>query len=333
MAANTALVKLKMLNGLIGSILDENQISLGSLFPKLPQVDTETRSKIEKLLESRNRVKGEIDEGNFDDFSDDLNLANYFLACKKFPESLKYYESALAKNPQSYSALCNKGLCLFKMSRLDDAISCYDDALSTYKNIPEAFFMKGKIMFVQQNFAEAITQFNNALDLEPENLETKYYLGKTLLSSGNTNGSIDTLESIVSNNDHADSLLLLGQIFTKENDPKSLTYLGKLLEISPNHIEAHLLLGKSHVASSNFNEAISQFEAVLDRSPNHIEALLLLGKTHMDIDNFNEATSQFEKILEISPNHVDATNCKISLLEKAGKFDDAVECCDNLAES
>lgn len=36
---NSGLVKLKMINGLIGSILDDNHISLTSLFPKLPEVD------------------------------------------------------------------------------------------------------------------------------------------------------------------------------------------------------------------------------------------------------------------------------------------------------
>ena len=125
MSANSALVKFKMVNGLIASILEENRVSFRALFPKLPKIDTEVRSKIEKLLESRERIKGEIDGDNdFEDFTDDLNLANYFLACRKFSESLIYYESALVKNPQSYSALCNKGLCLFKLSKLDDAISC-----------------------------------------------------------------------------------------------------------------------------------------------------------------------------------------------------------------
>ena len=166
---NSGLVKLKMINGLIGSILDDNHISLTSLFPKLPEVDIDTRSKIEKLLDSKARIKGEIDDDDFDDFTDDLNLANYYLACRQFSESLKYYESALVKNSQSYTALCNKGLCLFKLSKLDDALSCYNDALSAYTNIPEAFFMKGKILLAQQNFIEAITEFQNALELEPKN--------------------------------------------------------------------------------------------------------------------------------------------------------------------
>jgi len=334
MTADSALVKFKMVNGLISSILEENRISLRSLFPKLPEIDAEVKSKIEKLLESRERIRVDLDEADFDDFTDDLNLANYFLACKKFPESLRYYESALVKNPQSYSALCNKGLCLFKISRLDEALACYDEALKTYKNIPEAFFMKGKIMYIQQNFAEAIIQFHNSLDLEPENLDVKHYLGKTLLKSGNIEDATKTLESIVENHDHTDSLLQLGQIFSKENNFKKVSaYLDKLLEISPNHIEAHLLLGKSYVLNNYFNEAISHFEKILSKSPNHIEAHLLLGKTFIDLTNFNDAFSHFEKILELSPNHMDALNSKILVLEKMGKIDEAVDCCDQIAKS
>lgn len=106
MSANSALVKFKMVNGLIGSILEENRVSFRTLFPKLPQIDTEVRSKIEKLLESRERIKCDIDGDNdFEDFTDDLNLANYFLACRKFSDSLRYYESALAKNPDRKSVV------------------------------------------------------------------------------------------------------------------------------------------------------------------------------------------------------------------------------------
>ncbi len=335
MSANSALVKFKMVNGLISSILEENRVSFRSLFPKLPQIDTEVRSKIEKLLESRERIKCEIDgDSDFEDFTDDLNLANYFLACRKFSDSLRYYESALAKNPQSYSALCNKGLCLFKLSKLDDAITCYDEALSTYKNIPEAFFMKGKIMYAKQEFTEAVKQFQCVLDLESENIDAKFYLAKSLVKMGNIQNGIEMLEEIIENNDHIDSLLLLGQTFSNQKEyQKSIIYLNKLEEISPNHIEAHLLLGKAHALGGNYNEAIIHFEKILNKTPNNIEARLLLGKTNMDINNPNEAMSNFEKILEISPNHKDALNYKIELLEKSGRLDDAIECCDQLVES
>lgn len=334
MSASSALVKFKMVNGLIGSILDENKISFKALFPKLPQIDTETRSKVEKLLESRERIKEKINDDSVEEFTDDLNIANYFLACRKFNESLKYYQSALVKNPQSYSALCNKGMCLFKLSRLDEAIRCYDEALETYKNIPEAFFIKGKIMLAKQEFSKALNQFNSVINLEPENLEAKYYLGKSLIKSGKINEGIEVLESIISNQVHVESLLLLGQTCTKQdNQDKALIYLDKLLEISPNHTEAHLLIGKSYALKNNFNEAINHFKKILDKTPSNIEALLLLGKTHMEIDNVNEAISSFEKVLEISPNHKEALNYKIEVLEKNGQIDEAIVCCDQLVEA
>lgn len=334
MSANSALVKFNMVNGLIGSILEENNISLRSLFHKLPQIDTDTKSKIEKLLDSRDRIRDKIDAEHFNDFVDDLNLANYFLACREFDKSLRYYESALAKNHQSYSALCNKGLCLFKMSRLDEAISCYDEVLRIYKNIPVAFFIKGKILFAKQNFTGAITQFHRVLELESENIDAQYYLGKSLVRTGNIGDAVKTLESIIARNNHVDSLLLLGQIFLKEKEyQKSIVYLDKLLDLFPNHIEAHLLIGKSLIAINNISEAMSHFENILSRSPNHIEAHLLLGKTNMEIENTNNAITHFEKILEISPNHILASNLKIELLEKMGNIDDAIEYCEHLVES
>jgi len=334
MSANSALVKFKMVNGLISSILEESGLSLKSLFPKLPPIDIETKSKIEKLLESRERIKSQIEDTPFDDFTDDLNLANYFLACRKFAESLKYYESALVKNPQSYSALCNKGLCLYNLSQLDDAIACYDESLKIYHNIPEAFFMKGKILLSKQKTPEAINQFHHVLDLEPENIEAKYYLAKSLLKSNNVENAIKILDSIVEDNDHVDSLLLLGKIAIKNNDSnKALTYLTKLLDTSPNNIDAHLFVGKIHMNAKITDEAFAHFEKILELSPNNINAHLLLGQIEMDANNTDQALVHFEKILEISPNHMDALNFKIILLEKLGKVDEAIKFCEQFAAS
>ena len=84
MSANSALVKLKMVNGLIGSILDENGIKIQTLFPNIPKISSENQAKIEKLLDSRNRVKETIDEVECDDFTDELNLANFFFQLCEF---------------------------------------------------------------------------------------------------------------------------------------------------------------------------------------------------------------------------------------------------------
>ena len=57
------------------------------------------------------------------------------------------------------------------------------------------------------------------------------------------------------------------------------------------------------MASNNFNQSISHFQKVLERSPNNIEAILQLGKVYIEINNCNDAIENFDKVLELSPNH------------------------------
>ena len=334
MSANSAISKFKMVNGLIDGILEEKNISTNTLFPKICPIDAETRQKTEKLLESRERIREEIRDMGIEDFTDDLNIANYFLSCKRFSKAIRYYDSALAKNAQSYSALCNKGFALYSISKLDEATLCYDEALKIYKNIPEAFFIKGKILFAKQKFSEAITQFHNTLELEPENIDAKYHIGKSLMRLGNISDAIEILESIVANKDHIESLMLLGKIFvTEKKFQRAISYIDRLLEISPNNIEARFTIAKSYENIKNINEAIKHFEKILSINPNHVEANLSLGKIYRNIENTNNALYYFDKILDISPNHAEASKFKIELLEKNGNIDEAINFCNNLIET
>ena len=326
--------KLKMINSLISGLLDENGLSATVLFTDSPKIKNEDKSSIEKLLEKRELLSKELDNFDFDNFIDDLNVANYYFSCNHLADAIKFYDAALVKNPQSYLALSNKGLCLFRLSRFDDALACYDNALRIYKNLPEVIFMKGRIMLKKKEYNKAISEFYKVIELEPTNTTAKFYLGKVLLKSGNKEGAIKILETIVASENHLDSLFLLAKIyFDLGKFSATWSYLDMLLKNSPNFIEGHILMGTTLSHLENPNDAIIHFTNVLEMSPNHLESHINLGKIHMGLNNPNQALSHFDKVLEISPNHKIALSYKIDLLQKTEKLDDALNCCQTLLDS
>lgn len=326
--------KLKMINSLISSLLDENGLSATVLFTDSPQIKNEDKSNIEKLLGKRESLFKELDNFDFDNFVDDLNIANYYFSCNHLDNAIKFYDAALVKNPQSYLALSNKGLCLFRLSRFDDALACYNEALGIYKNLPEVIFMKGRVMLKKKEYDKAINEFYKITKLEPTNTKAKFYLAKSILKSGNKDGAIKILETIIASENHHDSLLLLGKIYFEIGKfSAAWSYLDALLKYSPNFIEGHILMGNTLSHLENPNDAIIHFTKVLEMSPNHLEAHINLGKIHMGLNNPNQALSYFDKVLEISPNHKTVLGYKIDLLQKTEKLDDALNCCQMLLES
>ena len=113
MGVDTSLIKFKAINDLINTIFEENHLNAETIFVTPPQLEREQRQKAEKLLDSREDLSEELQIAKSGDFVDDIHLGNYYVACKKYSNAMRYFDSALSKNPESYTALCNKGFCFF----------------------------------------------------------------------------------------------------------------------------------------------------------------------------------------------------------------------------
>ncbi|EFC38999.1 predicted protein [Naegleria gruberi] len=78
-------------------------------------------------------------------------------------------------------------------------------------------------------------------------------------------------------------------------------------------------------AKGKFKEAADYFDKILDISPNHIEALYHKGVTHYVSANFSEAIKVEEKVLQLDPKHRWAYVIKGNAFNERGEFKKAME--------
>jgi tetratricopeptide (TPR) repeat protein len=191
-------------------------------------------------------------------------------------EAIKYYDKALALDPNYVNASYGKGAALASLGQHEEAIKYYDKALALDPNHVNALYGKGAALFNSGRYEEAILSFDKTLAIDPNYILALYYEG--------------------------DSLANLGQLDV------AIKYYDKVLAIDPNHIDA---LNKKGISLGNLEqhaEAMKYFDKVLDIEPNNIDGLYNMGVAHDSLGQHEVAIKYYDKVLAIDPNHPEALN-------------------------
>jgi tetratricopeptide (TPR) repeat protein len=199
-------------------------------------------------------------------------------------EAIKYYDKALALDPNYVNASYGKGVAHDSLGQHEEAIKYYDKALALDPNHVNALYGKGAALFNSGRYEEAILSFDKTLAIDPNYILALYYEG--------------------------DSLANLGQLDV------AIKYYDKVLAIDPNHVNA---LNKKGISLGNLEqhaEAMKYFDKVLDIEPNNIDGLYNMGVAHDSLGQHEVAIKYYDKVLAIDPNHAEAlNNTKLALDE------------------
>ena len=128
-------------------------------------------------------------------------------------------------------------------------------------------------------------------------------------------------------------LLKSGQTLLNTGNPKeALTVFDKVLEISPNHIDALIKKGNIMGKLGKYDEAILHYDHVLEQESKNMLALLNKGLAHHYIRQYEIALDCYEQVLMIKPKNVTALYNKASSLIKLNKIKEGLEVLYNVTE-
>lgn len=113
----------------------------------------------------------------------------------------------------------------------------------------------------------------------------------------------------------------------------SLKGLRKVLELDPENLEVHYLIGIAYLKNDNYRQAISHLENVIhsEFSYLHVQhANMLLGYAHNHLEDYEAAIASFDNVLAINFNNDGALAAQAHVLFKMGQNDKAL---DNLEKA
>ena len=139
-------------------------------------------------------------------------------------------------------------------------------------------------------------------DLDDETREKLESLGYVWDGSAASPSDVDPKRMVQVVNQIDYGLLL----FTRGELEEAAKLFTDILEMDPNNLTAHNMLGISLIKLGRENEALYQWRKVVELKPNSIDARRNIAKVLMGRRLYGEAIEQFEMVLTLNPNDTKA---------------------------
>ena len=128
-----------------------------------------------------------------------------------------------------------------------------------------------------------------------------------------------------------EDLLKQGQRELNLGNPKeAMKYYEKVLEITPQNINALIKKGNILGKIGKYHQAIECYDVILLQDRTNILALINKGLAHHYTEEYDVAIQCYDMVLKINPKNTTTLYNKASSLVKLGKIDEGLEILKNV---
>ena len=212
----------------------------------------------------------------------------------------------------------------YRNGQLDQAETLCRDILSRRSSHIWALTSLSRILMRQRRFADAIDALTRLHDLQPESADAKTMLGQALFQEGQLEaaaqiyGQLSMLEP-----ENANVWLSLGRIHRRlQNWASARDAWSRLLEVSPERIDARLELATSCQQCGDVGRAVAELQLILQREPDHRRALTALGRLLAASDQ-EAALPLWSRLAELDPDSIEPIIQSARIHMRQGRFEEA----------
>jgi protein O-GlcNAc transferase len=268
------------------------------------------------------------------------NLGNVLKVMGQLNEALLFQETALTVNQNAPGIWYNRGLVLFEMRRLQDALASFDQAIvlmgGSYPEAQlsraaalrdlgrledglagaeavlvakpdwaEALKLRGTLLWRLKRPDAALDSFNLALEIEPRSADTLHYRALALAVMGRPGDALASYDAALAlNPGDAEVWNNRGNALASlQRYDEALKSFDRATGIQPGHAGALNNRGATLVAQQRFAEAVAAHDEVLKTDPSNGMALFNRAVALSHLERFQEALVGFETVLAVHPRH------------------------------
>jgi tetratricopeptide (TPR) repeat protein len=187
----------------------------------------------------------------------------------------------------------------------------------------------GKDFAAAGNYKDAIAQFTKQIELKPEFTEAYISRAEAYEKTGNlVEAANDYKRATTFNAKNASYFYNAGRLdFELKDYNEAISMLSKATTLDKKHINAFKLKLKSYIELKEYDKALKESDAILalEQDPKNF---FWHGYIQEKLGNYNQAETYFKKSLEKSPNILETHISLADVLNKAKKYDQALESCN-----
>lgn len=261
-----------------------------------------------------------------------LRLAAEYVKMGMVTEALERAELAVKKDPKFVDGKLLLGGLYSTLKVYDKAIVQYEQVLKLDAGNTEAPMYLGAVYAEMKNYDKAVKYFEKLAkdeDYTSPHLAW-YYIGRIRTEQGGKNflkaGETAFKKAIEIKPDHVESVLALGQLYTKlEQEPRAVElYKNFQRERGPNARLAEIL-ANNYLEQEKYEEALEQFEVLERYGDDSLNAKVKIALILIEQKKYAPAIDKLKDVLKQVPDSDKIRFYLAAVYEEIGRGEEAIE--------
>jgi protein O-GlcNAc transferase len=254
-----------------------------------------------------------------------FNLGNLYLLKKDFSLALKYYDLAVAQNPEAVPALRQAAATAEQHGELERSLSYWFRAKKIEPEDPEILLGFGRVCLKMDLLEDAEPSLTKAASLRPENAAYQYTLASVKVGKRQFEAAEELLGNLVKKKpfDSQFQYALGSVLYLQGKLADAGTHLRESIRLQPNQLGSPYYLALVVRDRGNEAEAIQRLEELLQHYPDDAASCEALGGLLVSAHRYSEAERNLEKAIRLNPKSVKANYQLGLLLMRMGKKEEA----------
>ena len=210
------------------------------------------------------------------------------------------------QNPDAIHAYAAFAKFLASQGKTADAAAKLEEARAKLPDSPALQRALGEVAAEQGRFQEALEHFQVALEKNPNDLGTRFLLGRTYRRMHKLDLAAKALDEVAAIDKEYPSIALeRGLLFEESGDvQKALEQFESASQKAPNDVDLKLRVGAAYVAVGEVEKALPMLIQVKDLRPNSAEANHFVGRAYLRQGGLEAAAAMryLQRAVALDPN-------------------------------
>jgi len=267
-----------------------------------PAVTDTLGSQLDKFYDETTSFHGKPQQNTTTSEQSENLAALGYVSSSAAGQSQDPLQGADPKDKIEISNILHEGMIAVEDGRYNEAIPMLQHVLADSPAITAAQLQLGVALARTKRYSEAIPALKKAIELVPDAVQAKYELGLALYETGAWNDSVPYFEDVAKKRPKwVDAQYSLASVYARtKRVPEAVEILNRVLEISPDHFRANLLLGRILYLQGDPAAALPHLEKAVQVAPNSGEAHSFLADAYGQLERHADATRERGKARSLS---------------------------------
>jgi tetratricopeptide (TPR) repeat protein len=227
-----------------------------------------------------------------------------------------------------------KGRCLNRLERYDEALECLDKAIEIDCNYARAWTYKGNVLDDLKRYDEALVFYDRAIELDENDKLAWAWRGDVLDNLKRYDEALASFDRAIElDANYKWAWALRGNVLNNlKRYDEALASFDRAIELDPNDKWDWNKRGDVLDNLKRYDEALASFDRAIELDPNYKWAWANRGNVLNNLKRYDEALASFDRAIELDANYQWAWTNRGDVLNNLKRYDEALASYDRAIE-